>query len=434
LESETLVPNKTRLKPSVPSFTKTLLLLYLFPHFNLLATELKIASYNVENLFDMHYDKTEYKEYIPHRHNWTKKILSIKLKHISEVICELDADIIGLQEIENQNALNLLQKSLKKYGCNYKYSAITSKKRTAIQVALLSKIPIESHKEIVVKRVGGIRNILEVKVIIDGYPLFLFVNHWNSKRSPESKRILSAKALKKRLLTLPKGSQYILLGDFNSNYNEYKVVKKTGINNVLNSMSYRESYMQEKQKNSFRHYNLWLELPPYKRWSHNFYGNRQGLDAILLPPTLFNGKGVNYLDNSFGVFRRNYLFTKEGYVNRWQYKKRHIGRGYSDHFPIFATFSTKPYIFQNMVNEIKNCSILDLIKKDTTLPCSLKRVRVVSVKKRAIVVEDKSAKILVYGVEKYIKKDKFYAIDVYQTKIYKGEREIIDFAMNLLDN
>ena len=199
-------------------------------------------------------------------------------------------------------------------------------------------------------------------------------------------------------------------------------------------MSYRESYMQEKQKNSFRHYNLWLELPPYKRWSHNFYGNRQGLDAILLPPTLFNGKGVNYLDNSFGVFRRNYLFTKEGYVNRWQYKKRHIGRGYSDHFPIFATFSTKPYIFQNRVNEIKNCSILNLIKNDTTLPCHLKRVEVVSIKKRAVVVEDKSSKILIYGVGKDIKRAKYYSIDVYQTKIYKGEREIIDFSMNLLNN
>ena len=207
-------------------------------------------------------------------------------------------------------------------------------------------------------------------------------------------------------------------------------------------MSFRESSMkkkqkkQKKQKNSFRHYNLWLELLPYKRWSHNFYGNKQGLDAILLPPTLFNAKGINYKDNSFGVFKRNYLFTKKGYVNRWQYKKRHLGRGYSDHFPVFATFSTKPYIFQKKINKIKNCSVLNLMKKDTTLllPCHLKRVKVVSTRKRAVVVQDKSAKIAVYGVGKHIKKDKFYSIDVYQTKIYKGEHEIIDFTMSLLDN
>lgn len=416
---------------------KNTLLLFFIPLL-LSSTELKIASYNVENLFDMHDDKTEYKEYVPYKYNWTQKILSLKLKNISEVICELNADIIGLQEIENQNALKLLQNSLKKYGCRYRYSAITSKKRTAIQVALLSKIPIETHNEIVVKRAGGIRNILEVKVRIEGHPLFLFVNHWNSKSSPESKRISSAMALKKRLLRLPKGSQYILLGDFNSNYNEYKneykIVKKTGINTVLNSMSFRESSMRTKQKNGFRHYNLWWELLPYKRWSHNFYGDRQGLDAMLLPPTLFDGEGINYKDNSFGVFKRAYLFTKKGYVNRWQYKKRHIGKGYSDHFPIFATFSTKPYIFQKKIDKITNCSILNVLKKDTPFPCHLKRVKVVSRKKRAVEIEDKHTKIVLYGVGKDIKKDKFYAVDVYQTKIYNGKYEIIDFTMRLLDN
>ncbi|MCK5854729.1 MAG: endonuclease/exonuclease/phosphatase family protein [Sulfurovaceae bacterium] len=408
---------------------KNIFFLFYLP-LNLLAIEFKIASYNVENLFDMHHNKTEYPQYIPYKHNWTDKILSQKLKNISEVICELDADIIGLQEIENQNVLALLQKSLKKYGCNYKYRAITSKKRTAIQVALLSKIPIKSHQDIVVKKVGGIRNILEVKFMIEKRPLYIFVNHWNSKRSPESKRILSALALKKRVLNLPKRSEYILLGDFNSNYNEYKVVGKTGINSVLNSMSFRESSMR---KNNFRHYNLWLELLPYQRWSHNFYGNRQGLDAILLPATLFDTNDIDYKDNSFGVFKRDYLFTKKGYVNRWQYKKKHIGKGYSDHFPVFAIFSTVPYQFKKENQKIENCSILNLIQKETTLPCHLKRVKVVSTRKRAVKIEDKSANIVVYGVGKHIKKDKIYSMDVYQTKIYKGEHEIIDFSMSLLE-
>lgn len=409
----------------------SLIYLLLFP-FLLNSTELKIASYNVENLFDMQYDKTEYNQYIPNRDNWTKKILAKKLKNISEVICELDADIIGLQEIENRNALNLLQKSLKKYGCNYRYSAITSKKSTAIQVAILSHIPIKNHQEIVVKRAGGMRNILEAKFRIEDRPLYIFVNHWNSKQSPESKRITSALALKKRLLSLPKESEYILLGDFNSNYNEHKRVGKTGINHILNSMLFREKSMRKSSE--FRHYNLWLELLPYQRWSHNFYGDRQGLDAILLPSTLFNGRGLDYLDNSFKVFKRNYLFTKKGYVNRWQYKKkRHLGRGYSDHFPIFATFSTSPYKFKKE-NPIKNCSIKNLLQKNPYMPCHLKRVKIVSTKKRAVTIEDKSGKIIIYGTDKSIKKNRLYNIDIYATKIYKGEYEIIDFTMNLIDN
>ena len=57
----------------------------------------KIASYNVQNLFDMHYDGSEYIEYIPNKHNWIEDIAGIKLNHTAEVICDIEADIIALQ-------------------------------------------------------------------------------------------------------------------------------------------------------------------------------------------------------------------------------------------------------------------------------------------------------------------------------------------------
>ena len=405
----------------------TLLLLSI----SLNSTELKIASYNVENLFDMHYDGTEYDRYLPHRDNWTTDTLNKKLRNISEVICELDADIIGLEEIENQNALKLLQKSLKSYGCRYKYSAISHKKKSAIQVALLSKIPIDNSKDIVVTRAWGIRNILEVKFSIEHTPLYLFINHWSSKKSPESKRIISAKALRERLLSLPKGSEYILLGDFNSNYNEYKRVGRTGINMVLNSMLFRENDMKEDE---FIHYNLWLELLPYRRWSYNFYGDKQGLDAILLPPTLFDGRGIDYIDNSFGVFKRAYMFTKEGYINRWKYKKgRHLGKGYSDHFPVFALFSTDPYLFKKREQNRGECRVKDLYNK-SNLPCTLKAVKIVSKKGRGATITDSKDKIFIYGVDRSIKIKKQYDIEVFEMKTYKGVYEIIDFSMDLSDN
>jgi len=398
----------------------------------LYSTELKIASYNVENLFDIHYDGTEYDRYIPYRdNNWTKKTLDIKLKNISEVICEIDADIIGLQEIENLNALKALQKSLKYYGCRYKYSAITHKKGSAIQVALLSKIPIKSSKDIVVKAWGS-RNILESKFIIDKKALYIFVNHWNSKRSSESKRIKSAIALKKRLISLSKGTQYIILGDFNSNYNEYKRVKKTGINTVLNSMLLGEDSMRESK---FIHYNLWLELLPYRRWSYDFYGNKQGLDAIILPYSLFDGRGIDYINDSFQVFKRAYMFTKEGFVNRWKYKKgKHYGVGYSDHLPIFALFSTKPYIFKKRKSSNKECKIGELYRENNSLPCLLKNVKIVSKKGRGATIADLKDKIFIYGLDKSIKIGNYYNIKVFKTKIYKGVFEIIDFSVILLDN
>ncbi|SFV61025.1 hypothetical protein MNB_SV-14-1172 [hydrothermal vent metagenome] len=420
----------------LPTFS---IVFFFFPAF-LFSFNIKIASYNVENLFDMQYSGHEYKEYIPYKHGWNQQKLSKKLLNISEVICEINADIIGLQEVENRNILNKLQSSLRRVGCIYKYSAISHKKDSAIQVALLSKFPIKSKKEVIVNRALGYRNILRVKYIFNNKPLFIYVNHWKSKSSKESKRIISAKALKKDLQSLPKDSEYILLGDFNSDYDEYKHIEKkhndtsgkTGINNILKTINFDREFIRPYSiRNSvFEHYNLWLELPNYKRWSHNFYGDKQALDAILLPYTLFDGKGIDYISNSFYVFKKNYLFHKKGYIFRWEYKNRHHqGRGYSDHLPIVASFSTKP--FKKIRESTIRGSIKSLYSKNPLFPMLLKRVKVVSKEKKRVLIKDLNSKqtIYIYGVKDSLVLGKFYDIIVYNRKLYKGHYEIIDFEI-----
>ncbi len=357
----------------------------------------------------MRYNGNEYKEYIPNRHNWTKSILEIKLRDISEVICELNADIIGLQEIENRNALRLLQKSLKFYGCNYRYSAITHTKKSAIQIALLSKIEIENYRDITVT--DSIRDILEVKFIIDRNPLYIFVNHWNSKKSPNSKRELSARRLKQRVLELPKDSEYIILGDFNSNFNRYRYFNLKRECNISNNIE---------------HYNLWLELPIYQRWSYNFYGKKEPLDSIIIPYSLLDGKNIDYLNNSFEVFKRKYLFHKRGYILRWQYKKgKHQGVGYSDHLAVFARFSTKGYIKDNC--NIRLGSIRELFEKDIKLPILLKRVQVINKFKNGVYIKSNNSKIAIFGINKKLILKRYYNIIVYKRKFYDNSYEIVDF-------
>jgi endonuclease/exonuclease/phosphatase family metal-dependent hydrolase len=412
------------------------LFLSLLPLF-LNAIQIKIASYNVENLFDMVNNGTEYDAYIPNRHNWKRSTLKKKLLNISEVICDINADIIGLQEVENENALKLLQKSLRDVGCHYGFSAITHKPKSAIQVALLSKLPIKNIKEIVVNRKLSNRNILEVKLLIEGNPLYIFVNHWRSKQAPESKRIRSARALKNRLEQLPKGLEYILLGDFNSDYDEYREMEpkhndtggKTGINHtlktVLNGKIVREEVMKGKSR---LHYNLWLELPNFQRWSHNFYGNRQGLDAILLPYTMFNGKGIDYVNDTFNVVKASYLFHKKGYIHRWQYKRnRHLGKGYSDHLPIVATFSTNPYHFQKRKSDLNEGTIENLYK-GLKEPLLLKSVRVIFKSKYHAIVKQHpwGRAIFVYGANG-LEKGHLYDMVVDKIKVYRGLHEIISF-------
>ncbi len=405
------------------------------------ATNLKIASYNVENLFDMQNNRTEYKAYKPNKHNWTRQNFQKKLLNISEVICDINADIIGLQEIENENVLKLLKKSLRQVGCIYNYHAISHKYMSAIQVAILSKIPIQNSKEIVVNRKLKYRNILETKFMIDNNPFYIFNNHWASKRSAEATRILSARALKKRLLTLPPNAEYILLGDFNNDYDEYLHIEakhnntkgRTSINHVLKSINTEEKFVRKNHlsRNTFSHYNLWLDLPNYKRWSHNFYGKKQALDSILLPHSLFDGKGMDYVENSFNVFKRNYLFHKKGYIFRWEYKKsKHKGRGYSDHLPIVANFSTTKH-FSLDASQRWKASIDSLYREKVSFPVLLKKVKVIFKDKKRMIISQKYAKknILIYGI-----KDEFilgheYDISIYKRKKYKGTYEIIDFEL-----
>ena len=411
-------------------FMKKILLL-LFLTLTLSSKTLKIASYNVENLFDMQNNGTEYKEYKPNKHHWTAKIFKKKLLNTAEVICDINADIIGLQEVENENVLKLLKQRLRKIGCIYKYHAITHKRNSAIQVALLSKIPITHINEIVVNRKLRYRNILEAKFMVERKPFYLFVNHWTSKKSSESKRIKSAQALVKRLKKLPKNSDYILLGDFNDAYDEYIKESPSAINHVLKTINSEEKFfrIERLKSTALSHYNLWLEVPNYKRWSHNFYGEKQALDSIVLPSTLFDGKGLEYVNDSFFVFKKSYLFHKKGYLFRWEIKKgRHQGRGYSDHLAVVALFSTsRAFKMRNI--HVKIGSIEELHKSSPPLPLLLKKVKVIASQKNKVTVSQKEKTIAIYGVGKSMRLYKSYDIMVYGVKRYKGEYEVVDFEI-----
>ena len=324
----------------------------LFLLFSLLvgAQSLKIASWNVENLFDLQRQGTEYEEYIPGRHGWNKRTLEKKLNHLAEVICDLDADILALQEVESDRVLARLQTRLKEVGCSYPYRYITRDRQTPVHVALLSRKRLEQRRDLRITPYGRYRSILEA-VLPSDPPLRLFVNHWRSKSGPESERVRYALALKRRLERLPAGSEYILLGDFNSDYREdLRLDRKhndthgiTGIDQILGTVQggrlLRRNDLQSGKYHGLAHYTLWLELPPSQRWSHNFYGDKEAIDAILIPPTLMDGRGWEYLPGSFGVFRPTWLFGPHGEVKRWEYRHgRHTGRGFSDHLPIYARF------------------------------------------------------------------------------------------------
>jgi len=330
---------------------KIFTLLLLFTSFLFGENILKIATYNVENLFDLKKSGYEYREYIPNtKSNWNQKTYTIKLRNIARVIKDINADIIALQEIESLQALKDLRYQLKRDGLYYQYYKIANLKNTTIKVALLSKIPFVYTHEIAVRSSYKYRNILEAKFKINNEDLYILVNHWKSKAGPESMRIVSAKAVLKRAKELGSDKNIVALGDLNSDYEEYKIFKRkrkhndtdgvTGINNILSTINYQEKAKSVKLKSN-EFYNLWYDANKDERYSYIYHNKKEALDNILVTGSLLNHRDLEYKQNSITAFKRSYLFKKKK-IYRWQTSRKkpriHKGKGYSDHLPVIAEF------------------------------------------------------------------------------------------------
>ncbi len=423
----------------------------LFLSVSLLGAEFRIATYNVENLFDLKKSGTEYTEYIPFTgYGWNEKIYRVKLENIAKVICDLKPDIIALQEIESDEALEALGEYVARCGVSLPYRAIAERKPTAVKTALLSKYRILKKREIDPDGTLKTRNILEVSLEIEGRKLTLFVNHWKSRSGPESRRVVSAKALMRRLKGFD--GEYVLLGDFNSNWNEWRVIGEsrrlndtggvTGIGSILKSVRGKKA-VTKRDIEPPCHTNLWLELPPQRRWSHNFYGRKSALDHILLPASMFDSKGINYIDRSFKPFKPSYLFKPNGAIFRWEMAKRgdgkHLGGGYSDHLPIYADFTTEPYRFKKRERGKKEERVEELSRTIVSVadlytmapgPCRALLPSVTVIYKKgpfAIIKERGGRAILLYKDVESLQYGRRYKIEAKRLYRYRGLQEITKF-------
>jgi len=183
------------------------------------------AFYNVENLFDFNLDGSEYDEFKPGWHGWSAEMQKKRLNSAAQVVAAVGADVMGLCEIENKNALRELGSALDNMGMPYPYAAAADAGGGATTTALLSKFPIVEKRDL---PVSGSRSILEAAVARGGDTLRFFVNHWPSKRHPESARAAAAQTLRRRLDSLQAGADYVVIGDFNSNYDEYASFRSSG--------------------------------------------------------------------------------------------------------------------------------------------------------------------------------------------------------------
>jgi len=96
-----------------------------FAVFMAFASEISIATYNVQNLFDCKDDGSEYPDFKSSTSKWDCEAASSKLKRTRQVIDAINTDIIALEEVENEQVLRALVD-----GSEYKFIAFSKAKNS----------------------------------------------------------------------------------------------------------------------------------------------------------------------------------------------------------------------------------------------------------------------------------------------------------------
>ncbi len=354
-------------------------------------SEFTVVSYNVENLFDQE-DEARNSGYGDYRlavndkgensnygepamlDGQTMSFTRVKIEGIRKALIGIDPAgpaIVGVVEIESKAVLDQLFDRVKDLGyvaAQYSQPA-DGPMPTAVGVGLLTKFPIVEwsliqpvNPPLPQAEVEALRAILKVKLDVNGQSLLVYVNHWKSKSGPEVQRIACAEALERDLeqvLAADPRTDYVVVGDLNSDYNEVlnvvattaDPVPKSGINTVLRSQG--DELKVLKAVDPTLKYDLLYELDRGAR--RTAYEGSFGwgtLDHIIVGSGLYDQKGLTYVDDSFQVAttlmpRLSFLFNPDGSSHRWQESHegkftRHTVGGYSDHLPLFARLRIAP--------------------------------------------------------------------------------------------
>ena len=302
---------------------------------------IKIAFWNVENLFDLKDDSLKNDEdfLIGAKKNVTLDSYNLKLDNLSEVINNINADLIGLCEVENYYMFEELSQKLKTV---YDIVHYESPDRRGIDVGVLynkNKVNLIRSSPIKVELPNGnpTRDILYLKFQKDIFSFHLYVNHWPSKYGGAKKtiplRIAAAQALRSHIdeiLTINSDSEIIVIGDLNDEPNDLSV-----LNHLKASINLSENF---KNNDLFNMMMPWHRNP--KGSTYTYAGTHMVYDHIILSKGLFDKIGLSYVKNSVGVYDgdkyRQHGGKYDGYPYRFWAGNRILG-GYSDHMPIFIS-------------------------------------------------------------------------------------------------
>ena len=296
---------------------------------------LSVGFWNVENLFDLENDpnKNDDEFALGGRKKVDQQIYDLKIKHSSEVLQDLDVDVLGLCEVENYKVLNDLNDAYK--GRDYDIIHYESPDNRGIDNALFydkNRFSIISSRAIEnkLKNGGPTRDILHVLGEYNNARLHIFVNHWPSnyggKEKAIPKRTETAQLIIKEIeniLSVEKSAEIILIGDFNENPDDQNIMllEKIGLTSLMKPM-----------------------LGKPKVGTYVYRGEDSFLDQIIVNKQLQDSESLSIVQGSTYILDLPKYRQQEGNYKHYPYRfwagNRLLG-GYSDHLAIKVEITYK---------------------------------------------------------------------------------------------
>jgi len=289
---------------------------------------LSIAFWNIENLFDLVDDpnKNDDEFSIGGRKNVTSEIYDLKIKQSAEVLLDLNADILGLCEVENLSVLQDLNRSFAKR--DYDIIHYDSPDERGIDNVLLydkSRFKVLNSRPIrnSLNNKDKTRDILYVLGQFQGDALHIFVNHWPSNyggvEQSIPKRAATANLIKNEIKKIQSKNAYaeiVLLGDFNEDPDDVNVssLEEVGLKSLMKPMIGKPNV-----------------------GTYVYRGKDYFYDQIIINNGLNDNKNLTVVKNSVYILDLPKYRQQEGKYKHYPFRfwagSRLLG-GYSDHLAV----------------------------------------------------------------------------------------------------
>jgi hypothetical protein len=317
-------------------------------------TNLVIASWNVENLFDAVNDPDNPgdDDFTPRgKMYWSAARYAQKLTNLAEVVAAMKPDILCLVEVENRRVLEDLSR-VTATAFDWNMPVIIHREggdKRGIDVAILSR---HAPSNIAwTTPVTGMRDQLAATFDFGGRELTVFCNHWKSwSGNPEtnaSVRIREASHLSRQvrtILTRQTNAAVIATGDFNDLVTSDILIHSAGFVPWPPALGHPTNALLN---------NLSGLLPPASRGTYYFSRNRvwNSFDSISVSPGMLPGSDTpaawQAATNTYAIFISSAQTNSAGRpLSYWRARSEHTsGRrriGYSDHFPVRVELRSLP--------------------------------------------------------------------------------------------